>query len=130
MARPQKQRFVDTRLRVTAFRPLGTAAAACGIAVLSLDELEALRLADLEGDMQEEAATKMNVSRPTFGRILERARRTVADALLHGKAIRIAGGQVTSAHRDRIRCGHCRRAWDVPVPVADAFRCPRCVAKT
>ncbi len=54
-----------------------------------MDELEALRLADVEGLYQEEAARQMNISRATFGRIVEAAHRKVADAILHGKALRI-----------------------------------------
>lgn len=54
---------------------------------LGLDELEALRLADLEGLYQEEAAARMNVSRPTFGRIISEARRKVADAIINGKVL-------------------------------------------
>ncbi len=56
---------------------------------ISLDELEAIKLADCEGLYHEEAATKMAVSRPTFGRILQEARRKVADAIVHGKGLRI-----------------------------------------
>jgi predicted DNA-binding protein (UPF0251 family) len=61
---------------------------------MTLDEFEALRLADLDGLYQEQAADAMNVSRPTFGRVLETARRKMADALVHGKALRIEGGTV------------------------------------
>ena len=57
--------------------------------VLASDELEALRLADLEGLSHEEAAERMGVSRPTFGRIVANARAVVADALTGGKALRI-----------------------------------------
>ena len=53
----------------------------CGEVLLTLDEYEAIRLADLEGLYQEQAATRMNVSRQTFGRIVEAARRKVADVL-------------------------------------------------
>lgn len=63
------------------------------VAILSLDQYEALRLADLEGLSQEEAAEHMGVSRPTFGRILEEAHRTVARALVYGQALRIEGGR-------------------------------------
>jgi uncharacterized protein len=56
---------------------------------LSLDELEALRLADYEGLYHEEAAEKMTISRQTFGRILGGARRKLAEALVEGKALRI-----------------------------------------
>jgi predicted DNA-binding protein (UPF0251 family) len=128
MARPFKQRFVACRPRITAFKPQGVPLEHLEILTLSLDELEALRLADVEGDEQEQAAAKMNVSRPTFGRILERARRTVAEAVLKGKALEISGGPVTTGRRERIRCRNCRRSWEVPVKVADDFRCPRCPA--
>jgi len=57
---------------------------------LELDELEALRLADLDGLYQAEVALHMGVSRQTVGNILERAHRKIADALLNGKALRIA----------------------------------------
>jgi len=60
--------------------------------VLGFDELEALRLADCEGLSHEEVGKRMNVSRSTAGRILESARRKVADALVMGKALRIEGG--------------------------------------
>jgi len=61
--------------------------------VLGFDEAEALRLADLEGLYQEAAARSMGVSRQTFGRIVELARKKVADAILNGKALRIDGGE-------------------------------------
>jgi predicted DNA-binding protein (UPF0251 family) len=79
--------------------------------VLALDEFEALRLADLEGLYQEQAAERMNVSRPTFGRILEAAHRKLADALVHGKALRIEGGPVQQEVRRccRFHDDECRR---------------------
>jgi predicted DNA-binding protein (UPF0251 family) len=73
--------------------------------VLALDELEALRLVDFESLSQEEAGEKMGVSRGTIGRLLEKGRRTVVDALLHGHALRIEGGPVApDATRRRGRC--------------------------
>ena len=56
---------------------------------LHLDELEAIRLADQEKLYHEEAASKMKISRATFGRILDEARRKVAEAIIQGKALRI-----------------------------------------
>ncbi len=56
---------------------------------LSLDELEAIRLADYEGCYHEEAATRMKVSRATFGRILNKAHSKIAEAIVYGKALRI-----------------------------------------
>jgi len=96
------------------------------LAVLTLDELEAIRLADFEGNQQDQAAAMMNISRPTFGRILDRAHRTVADALLNGKALQIEGGPVTTARRERVRCRRCRCTWEVPLPATADFHCPRC----
>lgn len=61
---------------------------------MTLDELEALRLADYEGLYHEQGAERMSVSRPTFGRILEAARRKTAEALVYGKSLRIEGGPV------------------------------------
>lgn len=61
---------------------------------LTVDELEAIRLADLEHLYQEQAAQQMNISRQTFGRILDAAHAKVADALIHGKALSIRGGAI------------------------------------
>ena len=68
---------------------------------MSVDELEALRLADLEGFYQNRAVVRMGVSRPTFARIIEASRRKVAEALVLGRAIRIAGGPVALGVRTR-----------------------------
>jgi predicted DNA-binding protein (UPF0251 family) len=63
---------------------------------VTLDGLEAMRLADVEGLYQEEAARRMGVSRATFARVLAGARAAVAEALVNGKAIRVSGGAVTA----------------------------------
>lgn len=79
---------------VTCFKPAGVPIRALEEVTLTLDELEALRLADFNGLYQEQAAEQMKISRATFARIIESARRKVADALLHGKALRVEGGPV------------------------------------
>ena len=94
MPRPISGRRVRRGAAGIAFKPAGTPCGALEEVVLGLDGAEALRLADLEGLDQEAAARRMGVSRQTFGRILEEARRVVADAILNGKALRIGGGQV------------------------------------
>jgi len=76
------------------FKPAGVPACALERVTLTLDEVEALRLADLNGLYQEQAAERMKISRPTFSRIVESARRKVADTLIHGKALRLEGGAV------------------------------------
>jgi predicted DNA-binding protein (UPF0251 family) len=75
---------------------------------VTVDELEAIRLADLEGLYQEEAAKKMDVSRQTFGRIVESAHRKIAEALVTGKALKIEGGEIemTTLLR-KFRCTDC-----------------------
>jgi len=76
------------------FKPRGIPSSELEEVVLSLDEYEAIRLADYEKLYQEDAAASMNVSRQTFGRIIEKSHRKIADVLIHGKALRIEGGEV------------------------------------
>jgi predicted DNA-binding protein (UPF0251 family) len=97
------------------FHPAGIPARELVAIVLTLDEFEAIRLADLEGLYQEQAAERMSVSRPTFGRILAAGHRKVAEALAHGKTLKIEGGTI---RRERLRsprcdCPRCRRTEDV-----------------
>jgi uncharacterized protein len=91
---------------------------------MTLDEFEALRLADLEGRYQEQAAERMGVSRSTFGRIVDSAHRKVAEALIAGKALRIEGGPVYTEPRNRLRCCRCALQWESATQ--EAGECPRC----
>ena len=91
--RPKKNRCVKCSPGVTYFKPRGTPLVRLEEVTLTLSGLEALRLADHMGLSHEEAGKSMNVSRATFGRILEKARKNVAEALLYGKAIKIEVGQ-------------------------------------
>lgn len=99
MPRPFCRRRIAGRPAAPIFKPAGVSFRELEEVVMSLDEFEALRLADFESLYQEQAAERMSVSRPTFGRILEAAHRKTADALLHGKALRIEGGQVEIGRR-------------------------------
>jgi predicted DNA-binding protein (UPF0251 family)/predicted Fe-Mo cluster-binding NifX family protein len=94
MPRPLNERRVGCRMPTRAFKPAGVPGRELEEVVLSLDEAEAIRLADLEGLYQEAAALRMAVSRQTFGRIVETARRKVTDAIINGKLLRIEGGEV------------------------------------
>lgn len=94
MPRPPIERRLGAALMPRLMKPAGIPARELEELVLGFDEAEALRLADLEGLYQEAAARSMGVSRQTFGRIVEIARRKVADAILNGKALRIDGGEV------------------------------------
>ena len=92
MPRPRKRRWVMGEPSVAYFKPQGVPLRALDETVLSVEEYEALRLSDLEGLTQEEAAKKMGISQPTFFRLLSSARKKVSEALIKGKAIRIYGG--------------------------------------
>jgi len=93
---------------------------------MSVDEFEAIRLADFEGLYQEQAAERMEISRPTFGRIVESARRKVADALVNSKALRIEGGEVKMLGQRLFQCNDCRHTWSVPCGTGRPAGCPQC----
>jgi predicted DNA-binding protein (UPF0251 family) len=97
MPRPCCRRRIAGAPPAGVFKPAGIPGRFLEEVVLGLDGLEAIRLADLEGLYQEEAAARMGVSRATFGRIVAEARRRVAEALVEGKLLRIEGGPVEAA---------------------------------
>lgn len=128
MARPFKCRRVEFLPDITYFKPAGIPLTDLEEVSMSVEEAEALRLKELEGLEQEQGAAKMNISRPTFQRILAAARQKMADALLNGKAIRIEGGNYQCSRRRF----HCRRGhrWEAGMTVnAEQTRCPRCRMK-
>jgi len=113
MARPEKLRCVAQLPNVGFFRTVGVPANALKGVRLALEELESIRLKDLEGLEQEKCAQQMRISKPTFHRILEVARKKLADALTNGKAIQIEGGNFELPQR-RFRYGNDGHEWDVP----------------
>ena len=92
MVRPRLCRRVRFRPGVTYFKPAGVRMIELEETILNIDEYEAVRLKDLEGLEQEEAAKKMGISRPTFQRLLSCARKKIANAIIKGKALRVEGG--------------------------------------
>ena len=130
MARPAKLRCVAQLPSIDSFRPVGIPVHALQGVRLSLEELESIRLKDLEGLEQEECAQQMRVSRPTFHRILQSARVKLADALINGKAIRIEGGDFELAQR-LFRCGNDGHEWNVPFEAMVQklpLSCPKCLS--
>ena len=128
MPRPFKWRCVDFVPDITLFTPAGVSPLLLEEVCLSIEEAEAIRLKDWEGLEQEECADRMHISRPTFHRVLEEARKKVADALLHGKAIRIAGGNFEMAMR-QFRCNQDGYEWQVPFEIMTSNppqACPSC----
>jgi predicted DNA-binding protein (UPF0251 family) len=92
MPRRRRCRKVGFQPAFISFRPSGEGLAEPEKMVLTVDEFEAVRLKDLEGLDQSVCAEKMDISQPTFHRLVISARRKIADALTHGKSIKIEGG--------------------------------------
>ncbi|MDD3581881.1 MAG: DUF134 domain-containing protein [Desulfobacca sp.] len=125
MARPRKSRWVESEPNVTFFKPKGIPLRGLEQVVVSVDELEALRLADYLGMNQEDVAQGLNVSRPTVTRMLARAHQAIADALVHGKAIKIEGGEYQIA-KERFYCQTCAHTWITPAGETPPRLCPQC----
>ncbi len=131
MARPVKWRRIEAYPRYPLFSPMGQGAKGTGENRLKVEELEAVRLKDLEGLEQEECAARMEVSRPTFQRILVSARAKIANSLVHGKSIRIEGGNYTQGICP-VRCLDCGRIWEESIErmreedATDPAVCPSC----
>jgi predicted DNA-binding protein (UPF0251 family) len=89
--RPKKYRIIGQDPRIAQFSPRGKPGRPDEVE-LAMDEFESVRLADYLGKSQKEAAKSMHVSQQTFSRILKRGHKTIADALVNGKRIRIQGG--------------------------------------
>ncbi len=90
--RPKKTRWVKCEPGERCFRPQGKQLNKLEGIYMTLDEFEAVRLADFEGLKQEEAARRMKISRPTFSRIITSAHSKIGNALVNIKAIKIEGG--------------------------------------
>jgi len=89
MSRPKQKRCIQFNPEVVYFKPRGVPLSTLEEVELLPDELEALKLHDVDELDQIEAAKKMNVSQPTFGRILDKAYKKIATAIIKGKAIKI-----------------------------------------
>ena len=125
MPRHRKCRYVGFPPDFVAFKPVGVPSSELDETVLTVDELEAVRLADLEGMYQEQAAREMNVSRQTFGNIIQSARAKIADFLLNGRVLKIDGGSLVMGQR-RFFCHECSNEWEVPFGTPRPGSCPEC----
>jgi uncharacterized protein len=129
MTRPKYCRKIECKPGAEYFKPKGIPASFLEEVIITLDEFEALRLADFEGLYHEDGASMMNVSRQTFGRIIVSARKKIADALVHGKALKIVGGFVSIDEDGEIKCNNCRYSSDTCVNTDVSPVCPRCRKK-
>ncbi|MBR9976859.1 MAG: DUF134 domain-containing protein [Bacteroidetes bacterium] len=130
--RPRRCRAVEHTPLVTRFKPASVPASALVSVILTLDELEALRLADYLGLYQEQAAERMGVSRATFGRILEAARGKTARVLIEGLILDISGGDIMTSTQRMGKGGFCIcPSCDLRIPHQQAkpcieAHCPEC----
>jgi predicted DNA-binding protein (UPF0251 family) len=124
MPRPTKCRRVDFFPENTYFVPLGKPKCELEEIVLKVEELEAMRLKDIEELNQEECAEKMQVSRQTFQNIIDSARKKIAIALTEGKAVNITGGHYTTNHC-KFKCMDCGSIYDINYE-QDKITCPIC----
>jgi predicted DNA-binding protein (UPF0251 family) len=130
MPRPQRCRRIGALPPKSVFKPAGIPARTLEEVTLTVDQFEALRLADYEGLYQEQAADRMGVSRQTFGRIVEAARKKVAQALVKGMVLRIEGGEVEMAQTRVFECADCGHVWEVGFGTGRPEGCPSCQSKT
>jgi predicted DNA-binding protein (UPF0251 family) len=126
MTRPKKCRWIDRMPVALHFKPAGIPLRSLEEVSLTLDEAEALRIADLEGNYHELGGEVMGVSRATFGRILESARHKVADVILTGKALRIEGGVIRMTDVRTFICNDCGNTWQEPYGTGYPDGCPQC----
>ena len=121
--RPQKKRFVKFNPTATYFKPQGIPMYNLEEVNLTVDEIEAVRLCDFLENSHEEAGKSMNVSRPTFGRIVHSARKKIASALIFGKAIKVEGGIYKMKESDFVFCKNCNFHWEKRNKQKE---CPKC----
>jgi predicted DNA-binding protein (UPF0251 family) len=127
MVRPQKDRFVAFKPHISYFKPRGIPMLELDEVRLTVDEREAIRLSDLIGLSHEKAGRRMGVSRATFGRIIQHARKAVADAIINGKAINVEGGNYKLIEAARIFCcQRCQHRWEEPRGTGRPLGCPQC----
>jgi len=130
MPRPCKCRWIAGGPPIGAFKPAGVRARDLETVQVGLDELEALRLADFEGLYQDAAAERMGVSRPTFGRLIERARHKVVCALLETKMLVFKGGSFMMVEQQTFECAECGARFPEVRGSGRPEECPQCHGKS
>lgn len=122
MANRKRLRKVSMLPAMEGFKPFGIPMRELQSVILLYEEFEAIRLADYENLTQEEAARKMNISRPTFTRLYAKARKSIASAFVEGKAIVISGGDF-SMDDYWYKCRNCN---ETMVTMKPAEQCRKC----
>ena len=128
MARPEKKRNVLAPPAFSTFKPAGIRMNKLDSVSLTLDEYEALRLADYAGLEHSDAAAKMEISRPTFTRLIAKARQKLSQLIIEGKVLQIEGGSVHFS-RNTLLCLDCQEAYSGELTDHDKYTCPSCGSK-
>jgi len=128
MPRPKSNRVVHEPPIFTDFKPVGTKGLSLEQIMLSLDEFEAFRLADYLGLSHEEAAGEMEISRPTFTRLIEKARQKIADFIINGRLLNIDGGNI-HFRNNIIKCHSCGHMFRTKFNI-EITECPVCHSKS
>ena len=124
MSRPKKKRIVHRPPVHTAFKPVGIRWGMLQQLSLSLDEYEAIRLADYDGLDHSQAAEEMEISRSTFSRLIDKARRKMAEFLTEGRQLFIEGGDI-HFRGNVIRCNDCGHMFNTGFD-QELASCPAC----
>ena len=124
MRGPYRRRRIHLPPRFGHFKPAGVPARMLERVDLTLDEYEAIRLADHEGLEHLQASERMKISRPTFTRLIEKARHKVAEALIEGKELVFMGGNVDLVETLH-QCTDCGEVEPKPVDQGTE-NCPDC----
>ena len=125
MPRRKRHRFVHREPSVSVYKPAGIPAKELDEILLTVDEFEAVRLADYEGMNQREACKIMKISQPTFNRILASARNKIAQGIVEGQVLRIEGGRyVLGDGSGGLQCTDCGYRLDMERDQRNA--CPTC----
>lgn len=124
MPRPKKARIVHRPPLFTRFKPMGWRGQDLASIEMSLDEFEAIRLADYEGLDHQDGAVEMEISRSTFTRLLEEARKKFACFLIEGKTLIIRGGEI-HFRGNLLKCLNCGHMFNISIE-EDSDKCPAC----
>ena len=127
MPRPENNRIVHEPPLFGEFKPVGIPGRSLSQISLSLDEYEAIRLADYNGLSHEEAALEMEISRSTFTRLIEKARNKIADFIVKGKILTIEGGSI-HFRNNIIQCLDCGHMFKMNMS-HKLSECPECNSK-
>ena len=124
MTRPKNNRLIHQPPIFTEFKPSGIKGRDLETVIMSIDEFEAIRLADYLNYTQEEASVEMQISRSTFSRLIDKARQKLSEMLINGKRIVIEGGNIHFKN-NILKCKKCGYLFETKM-INKIETCPNC----